>query len=108
MPPGIDAGCFKHLIEHAERQGIRRALDADGEVLKQGLQGKPFLIKPNQYELERWVGHPIDSAESIVDAARSLIHEGLVQVVVTSRAEEGALLITKDTVITGKAPAVQT
>lgn len=105
-PPGLTSYCTRRLIEQANRQGIRCILDADGEILKEGLQGKPYLIKPNQYELDRLLNQKTESVFEIVEGARSLIHQGLVEVVVTSRAKADALLITKDLVIVGKVPQV--
>lgn len=106
VPPGLTTGCMRKLIEMAHNQGVPAILDADGEVLKAGLQGKPYLIKPNQFELERLLGKAVQSTPDMIDGARSLIGQGLVQVVVISLAEAGALLITQEKVFHGKAPSV--
>jgi 1-phosphofructokinase family hexose kinase len=105
-PPGLSSSCTRRLIESANAQGARCILDADGTILKEGLKARPYLIKPNQYELERLLGHPVENTGDIVAGARSLINDRLVEVVVTSRAEAGALLITRDQVFLGNAPNV--
>lgn len=106
LPPGIPPKVMHALIERARAQGVPCMLDADGEVLKQGLTGKPYLIKPNQYELQRLVGYEISSTAEMVASARALIQQELVQVVVISLAEAGALLISSDTALKGQAPSV--
>ncbi len=107
LPPGIASHCIQKLIEHAQEQGIYCILDADGEVLKAGIQGRPYLIKPNQFELERLLGKSVTSQPEMIACARELIHQGLVQVVVISLGKAGALLVSRDQAFHAKAPDVR-
>ncbi len=104
--PGLTTSCMRKIIERVKAQGIPCILDADGDVLKEGLQAKPYMIKPNQFELERLFGKPIANQNDIIEAGQSLIKQGLVEVVVTSLGKEGAYLISKDHVFMAKAPDV--
>ncbi len=106
LPPGISPGITRKLIEACQEKGVPVVLDADGDTLKDGLQGRPCLIKPNQYELERLLDRPVRDMKDIIHGARSVIHEGLVEMVVTSLADAGAVLVTKDLAYYGKAPKV--
>ncbi len=105
-PPGLSPSCLRKLIEFANSQNIPCILDADGDVLKEGLQARPFLIKPNQYELSRLLNREITTSDQVIDGARKLIDDGLVQIVATSLGEGGAVLIDQDNVFVAKAPKV--
>lgn len=66
IPKGLDKGIYARLIQMANARGVRTALDCDGEALRLGLEARPFLIKPNDYELGLLVGRQV---EGIDDAA---------------------------------------
>ena len=76
LPPGCPADFYKTLIEAAEGK-CRCVLDAEGEKLTRGMEAKPFLIKPNQYELELRVGRKLECvAEGIGIVAVSMGGDG--------------------------------
>lgn len=91
LPPGCPVDYYKTLISAVEGLGCRCVLDADGDRLKYGLEAKPFMIKPNRYELEMMTGQKLDSLQKIRDAAQKYIDMG-VQVVAVSLGEDGALI----------------
>ena len=95
LPPGCPIDYYRTLIEAAEGMNCRCVLDADGARLSEGLKASPYLIKPNQYELELLVGHPLSSLEAIRDAAHDLIRQG-VSIVAVSMGADGALLTNGD------------
>ena len=53
VPPGVPADIYRTMTELVHRQGGLVFLDADGELLRQGIQAKPELIKPNREEALR-------------------------------------------------------
>ena len=67
-------------------------LDADGDRLRLGLEARPFMIKPNRFELESMAGHSLDTLEAVRDAARKYIHMG-VEVVAVSLGVDGAMIL---------------
>ena len=91
MPGGCPVDFYRTLAEVSEKEGCRVLLDADGERLKAGLQAKPFLIKPNRYELELFTGKVLDSREKLLAAAMDCIARGA-GVVAVSMGGEGALV----------------
>ena len=91
MPPGCPAEYYRTLAEAAAGVGCRVIIDADGERLKAGIQAKPFLIKPNRYELELLCGRKLESEGDILAAARACIDAG-VSVVAVSMGDRGALI----------------
>ena len=96
LPPGCPDDYYRRLIHTVEGLGCRCVLDADGERLRQGVEAKPFMVKPNRYELEMMVEHPLDSIEAIKAAARRFIYKG-VEVVAVSLGEDGAMILRGDT-----------
>jgi len=91
MPPGCPKDYYRTLIRNVEGLGCRCVLDADGEALRYGLEAKPFMIKPNRYELEMMSGCELKSLAQIRDAAMKYIDRG-VSIVAVSLGAEGALI----------------
>ena len=91
LPPGCPVDYYRTLAEAAAAENCRVLLDADGERLRSGLLAKPFLIKPNRYELELLTGKTLDSIDKLMMAARELI-DGGVGIVAVSMGGEGALI----------------
>ena len=104
VPPGCGAGCYREIIEELRSTGCKCVLDADGEKLREGLKAKPFLIKPNRYELEMLTGRELDSSKKLLGAARELIDSG-VGVVAISLGGDGALITDGQTALA--APALK-
>ena len=59
-----------------------------------GIKARPYLIKPNQQELEDIIGRTLPNEQSIVDAARAIIDQG-VQWVYVSRGDKGAIAVSE-------------
>ena len=90
-PPGCPQDYYRTLIGAVEGLGCRCVLDADGERLKYGLEARPFMIKPNRFELETMSGSRLNSIAEVKDAATRYIDMG-VQVVAVSLGADGALI----------------
>lgn len=80
------------LIRLAHRLKVRVVLDCDGPAFARGVTAKPFLVKPNTFELAQWAGRKLDSEAEIEAAARALsrVTGGWVFV---SRDARGGLLV---------------
>ena len=98
VPPGCSAGCYREIMEEIKGTGCKCVLDADGEKLREGLKAKPFLIKPNRYELELLTGRSLTGRADLLAAARKIISGG-VSVVAVSLGGEGALITDGDTAL---------
>ncbi|MDF2985701.1 MAG: pfkB [Eubacterium sp.] len=93
LPKGLGPDTYAKLIAEAKKIGIKTMLDSSGDVLKQGINACPYLIKPNLRELSMHFNTNFENDDQIVTACRTLIKRG-VKVVVTSLGEKGALLVT--------------
>lgn len=94
LSPGAPKDTYKRLIEHLRGKGERCVLDTDGEALESGIEASPFLIKPNEYELQRLIGKRIENDEEILKAAEELCNKGI-EIVVISLGKKGAFVVTK-------------
>jgi len=95
MPPGCPKDFYRTLIQSVEGLDCRCVLDADGEALRYGLEAKPFMIKPNRYELEKMYGRELGSLREIRDAAMKYIDMGI-SIVAISLGGDGALITDGD------------
>jgi 1-phosphofructokinase len=91
---GVDKHIYKSWIETAKAFGIRCVLDADGELLKNGVESGPYVVKPNIHELERLYGVQTNSVDQVIELAERLLDKGT-EMVAVSCGEQGAVFVTK-------------
>lgn len=96
VPANVDKTIYARWITVAKTAGAKTILDADGELLKNGIQAGPAVIKPNIHELEMLFGIEIDSLQSADRYARNLIKQNSIEIVVVSMGEEGAVFLNKE------------
>lgn len=95
VPQNIDKAIYKTLILSAKERGVKTILDADGELLKEGLMAGPYLVKPNIYELERLFDKKINSIDEAILTAKEIFNYDVHQVVI-SLGGDGAIFMTRD------------
>ena len=95
VPPGCPQDFYRTLINAVEGLGCRCELDADGERLRYGLEARPFMIKPNRYELETMTASKLNTLSDIHTAALRYIDLG-VEIVAVSLGADGALIVSAD------------
>jgi tagatose 6-phosphate kinase len=103
---GIGKDAYNPLIEEAHKRGIKFILDTSGESLVKGMEAKPFLIKPNQEELEDITGKKFNNLSEVVEAAKELVKTGI-QVVMVTLGGDGAILVTDKVAYKGTFPKVE-
>ncbi|WP_374497368.1 1-phosphofructokinase [Vogesella indigofera] len=99
LPAGIGDDSWAQFCRQLRSLGARVLLDSSGTALQQALAlpaaELPWLIKPNQHELEQYLGRTLASRDELVTAARELQQRGIA-VVVVSLGSDGALLCCND------------
>lgn len=100
--PNVPKTLYADLVERITAQGGRAVVDSHGEVLKHAIAAGPFLIKPNQYELETLLHVQLRSLEAIAHTARQ-IQRGGVEHVCVSLGADGAVLVSPDNSFYAKA-----
>ncbi len=95
IPKSMPNDVYEQILRRLSDKNIRTVVDATGELLLNVLKYRPFLIKPNNHELEEMFGIKLQSVADIELYARKLKNMGAVNVLV-SMAGDGALLIDED------------
>ncbi len=103
---GIPADIYGQLIAIAKEAGKKCVLDTSGEALLHGIEAAPYMIKPNQKELEYLVGHKLKDIGEVAAAAKELREKGISHVLV-SMGKKGLLSVSENGVLWAKSPAVK-
>lgn len=104
IPPSLPDSLYSDIMKMLSDRDIMIAVDAAKELLVNVLEHKPFLIKPNNYELGEIFGVVLKTREEVVPYAKKL-HERGAENVLVSMAGEGAVLVTeKGEVLMSEAP----
>lgn len=92
IPNTLPSDMYEKILDYLSEKNIRFVVDATGKLLMNVLKYKPFLIKPNNFELEEIFGVKLNSNEEIIKYATKLQKMGACNVLV-SMAENGSILI---------------
>ena len=95
IPQGVSPDYYAHLIRLLKRKGSRVILDADGELLRLGIEAQPDAVKPNLQELSSYfglgAGHAL-SEEELMLCALQLSGKGI-PLAAISLGAQGALFV---------------
>ena len=92
IPNTLPADIYERILESLSDRAIRTVVDATKDLLLNVLKYKPFLVKPNNYELGEMFGVTLHTTEEIAMYAAKLKEMGA-QNVLVSMAGDGALLL---------------
>ena len=98
IPQGVDTSVYAKILARAKQKGQLTVLDADGEALKAGLEGRPDYIKPNRRELAGLFGmseSELDSDEQVISLAQRVLEAYGTSVLCTLDAD-GSLYVGSD------------
>lgn len=96
LPKGAPKDTYGTWVHCLKEQSAEVFLDADGDLLRDGLLASPFLIKPNNYELSKLMGRDLSSIEDLKAAALELIPQFGIGQVVVSMGADGALYVSQE------------
>lgn len=94
IPRSVPRDIYARIIQRLEKKGVNYIVDAEKELLMDVLKYHPFLIKPNQYELQEMFGKKLKTQQEIIDHARLLKEMGAINVLI-SMGGEGAILVSE-------------
>lgn len=104
IPASLPATLYGDIMKMLSDRQIMIAVDAAGELLRNVLPCKPFLVKPNVHELGELFDVTLRTREEVVSYAKKLQEKGAANVLV-SMAGEGAVLVPETGgVLMGSAP----
>ena len=92
VPNGASNTMYADMMERYKSKKIRFAVDASGELLKNAVAKKPFIVKPNHVELGELFGVRPTTPKEVERYAR-LLQEMGAQNVLVSMGDRGALLL---------------
>lgn len=92
IPSSLPSDIYERILERLSGRNIRAVVDATKDLLVNVLKYKPFLIKPNNFELGEIFNVELKTTEDIVKYAGKLREMGA-QNVLISMAGDGAVLL---------------
>lgn len=102
VPASVSPTIYSKIIQLLP-EGVKAIVDTKGQALKEVIESKPFLIKPNHHELGEFFGVTINSVEDATHYGKKLQKMGVKNVII-SLAEKGAVFLSADGVFIGNAP----
>lgn len=94
IPASLPRDFYEKILEKLENKQIRAVVDADGRLLRGVLKYKPFLVKPNSFELGGLFGRRLETLDEVIEHAKKLRDMGAKNVLV-SMAGDGAVLVSE-------------
>ena len=96
VPSGVDKNYYKHIIEKAKSNNCYVILDTSKELLKEGIEAIPDVIKPNKDEICEYFNIQYDK-NLVISKSKELIKKGI-KLIVVSLGKNGSLFIFDDVV----------
>jgi len=107
LPPGMRPDTYDLIIRNLNARKVLTVLDADNELFKRGIAARPFLIKPNLWELERAAGRRIRTSRQVMNTCRSFLDRGIGALLLTLGGS-GAVLFSREGIWRAWHPPVHT
>ncbi|MCI5726709.1 MAG: 1-phosphofructokinase [Clostridium sp.] len=95
IPKSLPEDIYEKIMKRLDGKNVRVVVDATKDLLKNVLKYKPFLIKPNNFELGEIFKKDLTNDDEIVYYAKELQKLGARNVIV-SMAKNGSILITEE------------
>ncbi|PLR78418.1 1-phosphofructokinase [Bacillus sp. V3-13] len=103
IPATMPETTYEDLVEICSANRARFAVDAEGNLLKNVLKFRPFLIKPNHHELGELFQANIETCEQAIHYGQKLVEMGAKNVIV-SLAAKGAVFINESVAYIAEVP----
>ena len=95
IPSTLDDKLYENIMDRIKDKNVKVVVDATKNLLLNVLKYNPFLIKPNNHELEEIFNVKLKNNEEIIKYAKKLKEMGALNVLV-SMGKDGALLLTEN------------
>jgi 6-phosphofructokinase 2 len=107
VAPGVPGDIIAKIAKIAKRQNIKLIVDCSGRALKSVLDKTVYLMKLNVEELNELACRNLTTIGETVNAAKEMLRNSSIKVLVISLGDKGALLVTADTAKHFPAPKVK-
>lgn len=98
VPEGIGEELTDSLISYAAECGYKVAIDSEAITAERLYALRPWLIKPNEHELELIVGRPLCDVGDMLSECGKMVEKGIENVLLTL-GEKGLYLVSGDKTI---------
>ena len=105
-PKGLTGEKLERLIMNTAARGYRIVIDSEAVDADMLRRIKPWLIKPNEFELAKIVGRGFADVMEMLDSCRELVAGGVEQVVL-SLGEHGLYVIKRNETVLAVSPKVE-
>ncbi|RKD30523.1 1-phosphofructokinase family hexose kinase [Thermohalobacter berrensis] len=105
-PPKITVKMYRELLEIVKDKKAKLIVDVSRDYLKEAIDVKPYLIKPNETEFKEIIGKNINSEEEYINELKKLNEKG-VSTVALSLGRKGSIISTKEKVLRIYPPKVR-
>ncbi len=95
IPQGVPNTIYNNLICEM-KVNTKTVLDADGELLLEGIKAGPYMMKPNLQELETAFEVTLKNNKEISEFCQKLINDYHINIIIVSMGGEGSLMITRN------------
>ena len=92
IPNTLPADIYEKILAGLSGKKIKAVVDATNQLLMNVLKYKPFLVKPNNFELGEMFGVELKTTDEIIEYAKKLKDMGAANVLI-SMAGDGAVLV---------------
>lgn len=92
VPKSMPSDIYEKILDLFSGKGVHFVVDATGDLLRNVLKYKPFLVKPNHHELGELFSAEVEDMADIVKYSKKLQEMGAVNVLV-SWGKNGAVLL---------------
>ncbi|MET3698428.1 fructose-1-phosphate kinase [Bacillus oleivorans] len=103
IPSSVSNNIYEEIAKICMKKEVPFIVDISDSSLLDLLKYRPFLIKPNQYELGELLGIEINSKEEVIKAGKELVESGAENVIV-SMGGNGAIFINHEMRAYAKVP----
>ena len=98
LPKNAPHNFYAKMIRRVRPLGVFTILDTANSALKEGIAGKPNIIKPNITELEELLETKFETIEDIIKGGKTLIKRGIDEVLITL-GKEGAIYLSDNDIL---------
>jgi tagatose 6-phosphate kinase len=106
LPRGLNNNFYFELIDHAKKLDKKVILDTSGQYLKEGIKGKPFMVKPNEDEIKELFGEKYKKPSDYTSALEKLKELGIKLPIITL-GKNGAVGMIRDKYYHFKLPEIE-
>lgn len=93
IPAGVDKNIYAAITESVHEKGGSVLMDADGELFRNALKASPDIIKPNQVELEEYIGADYRLSMGELKALAEKFQNNGIKTVAISMGKGGAMIV---------------